>query len=118
MPKAPRSKLEQQLDSSLEKLYPTEQILHDYPIKVRSSTLYVDRVITARKLAFEVDGSQHEAYSAFFHKTTEGFTSHKERDKMKEDWLDSHGYTLVRLSHKDKLTPKSIRQKILEALDE
>jgi very-short-patch-repair endonuclease len=114
--RAARSKLEEQLDIALKELYPNDSILHDYPIKIGLKTLYVDRVICRRKLAFEVDGKQHSEFNTFHHKDAEGFASHKDRDRAKEEWLDKQGYCTVRLEYKDKLDADSIRIKILEQL--
>ncbi len=114
--RAPRSELERQLDEALAILYPQDSILHDWPIKVGKKTLFVDRVICSRKLAFEMNGSQHGTYSSFFHKDAEGFASHKDRDKAKAEWLDNQGYSLISLEYTDKLDAENIRSKILEQL--
>lgn len=111
-----RSKLEEDLDDALRKLFPHDRIKEDMPIKVRGKTLYVDRIIAGAKIAIEADGRQHFEFVAHFHKDAEGFKSHVERDRVKAEWLEQNGYTLVRISYAEEITFESVRRKILDAL--
>lgn len=114
-----RSKLEAQLDDALRELYPLEKIAEDMPIKVApGKTLYVDRVIRGARIAIEADGRQHTEFVKMMHGDATGFKSHKERDRVKELWLRSNGYTLVRVRYDDTITAKLIRERILKALNE
>jgi very-short-patch-repair endonuclease len=116
MPKKARSSLEAALDEVLKQLYPEHSIRHDFPIKVNRATLFVDRVILALRLAFEIDGRQHSEFVAHFHVNAEGFKSHKTRDRLKEQWLEENGFTLIRIAPDEIITAKSIRSRIIEAL--
>jgi very-short-patch-repair endonuclease len=111
-----RSRLEETLDTVLKELFPNDRFVEDWPIKVRGRTLFVDRVLPTRKLAFEIDGRQHLEYVQYFHKDHDGFVSHKERDRVKTEWLATNHYTLIRLAHNDKITVKEVRARILMAL--
>jgi very-short-patch-repair endonuclease len=114
----PRSKLEEALDAAIAQIYPHSQVAHDMPIKVRGGrVLFVDRVIRGARIAIEVDGRQHSEFVAHFHKDAGGFASHKERDALKEDWLDANGYTLIRFAHNEEISAETLRAKILEALN-
>jgi very-short-patch-repair endonuclease len=112
-----RSHLEETLDAALKELYPFDNIAEDMPIKVRGRTLYVDRVVRGIKLAIEIDGRQHDEFVAHFHGDASGFKSHKERDALKEAWLQANGYSIVRFKHNDTVTAETLRAAILEALD-
>lgn len=111
-----RSKGEADLDTVLKKLFPNDTIVSEYPIQVGRTTLFVDRVIHDKKLAFEYDGRQHDEFSEFHHKDAEGFQASKHRDRLKMAWLDLHGYKLVRITHTEKISISLVRKKVLAAL--
>jgi len=53
------------------------------------------------KLGIEVHGQQHYEYSKFFHKTTAGFKESLKRDKLKQDWCELNGISLIVLKYSD-----------------
>jgi very-short-patch-repair endonuclease len=110
------SKPEITLLDLLQKTFPQDVIVQQMPIKVGRKTLFVDFVIKDKKLAFEIDGKQHSEYTEHFHGDAEGFKAAKYRDLLKAIVLEDLGYTLIRISHKDKLTLKSLRKKLIDAL--
>jgi very-short-patch-repair endonuclease len=116
--KKARSKLEESLDAALHELYPQERIARDMPVKVKGRVLYVDRVIRGPRIAIEIDGRQHSEYVAHFHRDADGYAEHKTRDRIKEQWLEDNGYSLVRFNYNEEVTAVILREKILKALQD
>ena len=114
-----RSKIEDQVDAALKVLYPHDTICEEEAISPRKGiTLFVDRMIKPKKLAFEIDGRQHDEFVEHFHRDAAGFASSQERDRMKTQWLKMQGYTLIRIKHNEKIDATTLRAKVLKALDE
>ena len=111
-----RSKLEEALDRAIKELFPFDTVLSEYPIKTHGKTLFVDRILPGRMIAIEVDGQQHDNFSAFFHKNADGWKSHQQRDSLKDQWLADNGYTLIRIKYNEKITKNLLRSKLLEAM--
>jgi len=112
-----KSKAEAALDSALVEVFGPAVVTTEMPVKVFGKTLYVDRVLQGYKIAFEVDGRQHDEYVEFFHRDRDGFMSAKERDRLKKLWLGANGYKLVRFKHTEKITAELVRKRVSEALD-
>jgi very-short-patch-repair endonuclease len=113
-----RSKGEAALDIALAEVFGPTAVTREMPIKIFGRTLFVDRVLQGYKIAFEVDGIQHDAFNEFFHGNADGFKSHKERDKYKAAWLDANGFTLIRFKSKDKISPELVRQRVQTAISQ
>lgn len=111
-----KSKGEAALDDALREVFGPTAVSEELAVKVRGRTLYVDRVIRSLRIAFEVDGRQHSEFVAFHHGDRDGFAASKERDSLKSRWLDANGYTLIRFSHTDKITPELLRRRLNDAL--
>ena len=107
-----KSKGEEGLYLLLREEYPNLFIACQYPIKVSKwTTLYIDFVILALKLAAEFDGIQHTKWTPFFG-NKEQFKHSQQLDKEKELWCETNGLKLVRFNYKDKLTKQNLRKKI------
>jgi hypothetical protein len=50
------------------------------------------------------------------HGDRQGFEHSKLRDNLKNSWCRDNGVTLIRINHKEKVTPDLIRRKILESV--
>lgn len=110
-----KSKAERDLDIALKAVFGPAVVTKEMPIRIGGRTLFVDRVLQGLKWAFEVDGRQHDAYSAYHHRDKEGFDDSKLRDRMKEAWLRVNGYTIIRFKHNETITADLLRQRIAEA---
>lgn len=77
--------------------------------------LQIDRYYPDIKLGFEYDGRQHDEYIKYIHKSRKNFTYQQQCDKIKDKECKANGITLIRISHKEKITPELIRQKIKAA---
>jgi very-short-patch-repair endonuclease len=113
------SRGETELGELLKREFPHHHVFAQYPIKVESNrgraTLYLDYCIPTLLLAFEADGRQHEEYIPFFHKDSRTFLRGRNNDKRKTQWLQDHGYTLIRFSHREKIDQESLRRKIAQS---
>ena len=114
--KKAKSKLEESIDKALKAIWPRFPVVHEFPIKIGRTTLYVDRVLPQFKLAIEADGIQHGTFSHFFHKDHDGFQDSLKRDRMKQEWLEENDYTVIRFAHDEEVTPVIVRTRILKAL--
>lgn len=66
-----------------------------------ASPLYLDFLLPARKLALEVQGSQHRTYNKMMHGSPAGFAKSKARDARKAEFCRLNGITLLVL-HDDR----------------
>lgn len=93
--KRDRSNLHIQARKILRAKYATLQILEEVPIPIRQGkTLYLDFYIPVKKLAIEVHGEQHYAYSSFFHKSPQDFIQQRKNDSDKLEWAEINGLTV------------------------
>jgi len=63
----------------------------------KKSVLYLDFYIPNAIIGVEVHGQQHFKYVPYFHKSKAGFLRSKARDKVKAEWCELNGITLVEL---------------------
>lgn len=112
------SKGEIELGKLLSSEYPNLRIDSQKTVKVGKLHLYVDFVIPALMLAFEVDGRQHEKYVPHFHKYQSRFHHSKENDGYKEEILHDTGYTLIRFASDEPITKQNLRSKIAHSVKE
>ena len=61
------------------------------------SKLYLDFYIPAAKMAVEVQGSQHNQYTPFFHGDRVSYSISRERDSLKRLWCEQNNISLVEL---------------------
>lgn len=94
----PCSALEEKARELLQKLYPNDVILEQFPILTDKNTIFGDFLLISRNLLIEVDGQQHTKFNQFFHKNKLEFLKAKTRDKKKHEWAKINGYSIVRLS--------------------
>ncbi|RLI51661.1 hypothetical protein DRO61_01865 [Candidatus Bathyarchaeota archaeon] len=80
----------------LREKYPTQTILEEVSVPVRKrKTLYFDLYIPLKRLAVEVHGSQHFAFSSRFHKTKQDFIKQQRNDREKSEWCEKNGIELI-----------------------
>ena len=112
----PASKGEEQLFETLSREFSNYYVASHFPIKVGRRTLYIDAYIVSLKIAFELDGRQHEEYVPHFHGDVSGFERGQENDRLKEQWCKDHNVKLIRFRHNEQPTVKRLRNKIKETL--
>ena len=61
--------------------------------------LELDMYSEEHRLAFEVDGAQHEVYTPHFHVTPEQFEYRKLLDRLKTELCHEHGIKLIRIPY-------------------
>ena len=85
----------------LRQLFPLDKIAEEVYLPGCSTALYVDFLIASKKLACEVQGSQHTRHIRHFHKSKMDFAKAKARDREKREILELNNITLVELNYDD-----------------
>lgn len=88
---------------------------YSFLLSPKYQPMQLDRYYPDIKLAFEYDGKQHNEYIKYIHKSKSNFLYYQECDKLKTVACRDKGITLVRVSHKDKLSNDLIRSLIKQA---
>ncbi len=65
----------------------------------RGQTLFLDFYIPQMKTAVEVHGEQHFKYNSHFYSSKDAFIKSKQRDRMKQEWCEKNGITLLELNY-------------------
>lgn len=94
-----KSHFQWRIGQLIDELYPGEIVLEEFYIP--GEGIYVDFFLPRKMLAVEADGSQHEAFSLFFHRTKENFLKAQARDKRKENWCEINNIKLIRVNTKE-----------------
>lgn len=111
-----KSSLHQKVYQVLRELYPLCPITHEYPIRVDGRTLFIDMMIEyPYRIAIECQGSQHEEFSPFFHKTKLEFQNSLRRDRRKEEWCAQNYIPLVYVYEGEEITKELLKERIYEA---
>ena len=97
----PRSKLHIAARGLIYELFPTMQIMEEVPIRPLHSTLHLDFYISKIKLAIEVHGKQHYAFSSLFHASRQDFFNQKKRDANKKNWCEINNITYIELPYNE-----------------
>jgi hypothetical protein len=82
----------------LNELFPFDPPYEEVTIPGCGAPLYLDFLLPARRLAVEVQGSQHRKPSKFFQGGQAGFLKQQARDKKKIEWCELNGLILVELN--------------------
>lgn len=88
-----KSNLQYECGQLLKQRFPLDSILEEVHLP-GCNNLYLDFLIPARRLAFEIHGSQHDKYVPFFHKTKEGYNASQTRDINKSKWCKLNNFEL------------------------
>ena len=88
-----RSKIQNSVGQILREKFPYDPILED--ITIPQSRLSLDFFIPHRKIAIEVQGSQHDEFNSFFHSTKAAFHKQKQRDSDKRSFCEMNNITLI-----------------------
>lgn len=74
--------------------------------------LFIDAYFSKEKIAIEVDGGQHYAFTKIFHQTMEDFHRIQQRDRIKDKILKEHGITVIRIRHANVKEIKNLLDKV------
>lgn len=72
--------------------FPLEVILEE--VNIPGLNLKIDFLLPKKRLAFEIQGAQHDKFSKFFHGSLEGFKASRERDHLKKQWCAANNIEL------------------------
>lgn len=81
----------------LDELYSGDLILEEFPCV--GEGLYIDFFLPRRRLAIEVQGSQHNKFNSFFHRSKADFLAQQKRDERKELWCEINLIRLVKINY-------------------
>jgi hypothetical protein len=85
----------------LKELFPLDTIYEEVSLPgsatSKNKTLYADFYLRSRSMIVEVQGEQHSEHIPFFHKTKANFFKGQMRDRVKQDWCEMNGITLIEL---------------------
>ncbi len=96
------SRLADEMFSLLKETFPHTKIQKEHTIRHAGKTLYVDFFLPLFFIAVEVHGRQHDVFVKHFHGDAAGWKSHKNRDRVKEEWADLNGITYIVIREEDK----------------
>jgi len=77
-------------------------VYEEFPLV--GTKLTFDFYNASKKVAVEVQGRQHTKFVKFFHQNRIKFLEQLKRDKMKEDYAELNGITLVTIFPEDELS--------------
>ena len=95
------SKLQHLIYQLTLQLYPTYEVVYEYPIGNLGQR--IDIFIPLLGIALEIDGIQHFKFVKFFFKDEAAWNSAKRLDEQKENYLVEHGVKLVRIPYDTKI---------------
>ncbi len=75
--------------------WPHDIILEEFPCK--GEGLALDFFLPRRKIAVEVQGTQHSTFNPFFHADKAAFLASKMRDKRKAKWCEVNDILLLKI---------------------
>lgn len=78
-------------------LYPSREIIYEYPLYELNQR--IDIYIPSLALALEYNGRQHYDFIEHFHKDFETFKYHMELDRKKREYLLLHGIKLIEIPY-------------------
>ena len=87
-------------------------VYEEFP--VFGSRMKVDIINMTRKIAVEVQGSQHSNFNAFFHNNSRAkYLESIKRDVKKAQWLEKNNISLIEIDEKEayKLSKEFFKEK-------
>lgn len=81
-----------------------DAVYEEFPIV--GTRLSFDFYNASKKIAVEVQGIQHTKFVKYFHTNRLNFLDQLKRDKLKEEFAELNGITLVTIYPDDKLNPE------------
>ena len=98
--KPSRSQIQFKVKNFLKKYWENQIVYEEFP--VYGTRMKVDILNATKKIAIEVQGSQHNQFNKFFHGNSRSkYLQSIKRDYQKAQWLEKNGYTLIEIEEKD-----------------
>ena len=95
-----RSKIQFKVKKFLKKYWENQVVYEEFP--VYGTRMKVDILNATKKIAIEVQGSQHGQFNKFFHGNSRSkYLQSIKRDYQKAKWLEKNGFTLIEVEQKD-----------------
>lgn len=92
-----KSKIQWEIGQILQKKYPYDKIYED--VVIPETKMSLDFFLPQRNIAVEVQGSQHEKFSSFFHESQTDFYNQLDRDEQKKFFCSLNNITLLTFSN-------------------
>ena len=115
--KKSRSKLQKRVKDFFKPYWQAHIVYEEFP--VFGSRMKVDIVNMTKKIAIEVQGSQHNSFNAFFHNNSRAkYLESIKRDVKKAQWLEKNDINLIEVDEKEayKLSKEFFKKKFDLAL--
>lgn len=109
------SKLQHLIYQLALKLYPTYEIVYEYPIGNLGQR--IDIFIPLLGIALEIDGIQHFKFVKFFHKDETAWNSAKRLDEQKERYLAEQGVKLVRIPYNTDIETVEQLKELIDSIE-
>ena len=94
--KKSRSKIQFKTKQFLKEYWENHIVYEEFP--VYGTRLKVDILNATKKIAVEVNGSQHSSFNKFFHgNSRQKFLQSIKRDCKKLDWLEVNGFEVIEI---------------------
>jgi hypothetical protein len=95
--KKSRSNIQFKVKQFLKVLWGKQVVFEEFP--VYGTRLKVDFLNATKKIAIEVNGSQHIKFHKFFHNNSRlKYLESIKRDIQKAQWLEENGYNLIEIN--------------------
>jgi hypothetical protein len=106
-----RSKLQFKAKQFFKKHWHKHICYEEFP--VYGTRMSVDLLNATKRIAIEVNGTQHDTYNKFFHKNKVNFFNSIKRDFKKREWLESNNFLLIEINENEvnKLSKSFIKNK-------
>ena len=93
------SEISQQFKNFLFKHCKNNCLYEEY--RIPGCLLRIDFLDATKKIAYEINGSQHESFNKFFFKNKLGYLNSIKRDIKKQSYLEKNGYKFVEIFETD-----------------
>lgn len=90
-----RGKFQSKVGDILAEIYPGDIICEEFPCV--GEGLQLDFFLPRKKVAVEVQGTQHTKFVEFFHFDADGFKAQRARDLRKQEWCELNKIRLVKI---------------------
>lgn len=97
--KPARSKLQTRVKQFLYPYLKNHIVVEEF--RIPKTRLTVDLIDLTEKVAYEVQGAQHQEFVPFFHGNPTSLFRQWGRDSKKQVFLEYNGYTLIQITNED-----------------
>ena len=110
-----KSQLAKSVLESLLKAFPNTLIKEEEYVSYKGQRLFFDFYLPTLNVYVEVQGIQHTEFNKHFHQSAASFRAAKKRDRLKEEWCQDNGFTLVQINYDEvPIDPAELLRRIAE----